>query len=57
MAVLDKDDIGLVGGGGLAAIVAASTGLGAFGIAAAAVGGAYLGHKIFEYYGKKAYSY
>lgn len=45
---MDKGAVGLIGGGGLAAIVAATAGFGTFGVAAAAVGGAYLGHELLD---------
>ncbi len=44
---MDSSDAGLIGGGGLAAIVATAVlGLGPIGAAAATLGGAYLGHEI-----------
>ena len=43
---MDKSDVGLIGGGGLAAIVATTVlGLDPIGVAAVTLGGAYLGHE------------
>ena len=44
---MDKSDVGLIGGGGLGAIVAtAMLGLGPVGVAAVTLGSAYMGHEI-----------